>query len=81
VLPAYKRGCGKTWNMGNMGQARCLPYFRLKYSNQVNSVSVPLGRHAEKPIVVVTGPGPGSGKLDTRLTLLYHNWRRGLFSK
>src|SRR5512137_509668 len=32
----------------------------------------------EKPIVVVTGPGPGSGKLATCLTLLYHDWRHGL---
>jgi uncharacterized protein (UPF0371 family) len=27
---------------------------------------------------VVTGPGPGSGKLATCLTLLYHDWRRGV---
>lgn len=26
-----------------------------------------------KPIVVITGPGPGSGKLATALTLLYHD--------
>jgi uncharacterized protein (UPF0371 family) len=31
----------------------------------------------DKSIVVVTGPGPGSGKLATCLTLLYHDWRRG----
>ncbi len=31
-----------------------------------------------KPIVVVTGPGPGSGKLATSLTLLYHDWKRGV---
>jgi uncharacterized protein (UPF0371 family) len=33
-----------------------------------------------RPIVVVTGPGPGSGKLATCLTLLYHDYRRGLNS-
>jgi uncharacterized protein (UPF0371 family) len=33
-----------------------------------------------KPIVVVTGPGPGSGKLATCLTLLYHDHGRGLKS-
>lgn len=33
-----------------------------------------------KPIVVVTGPGPGSGKLATCLTQLYHDYRRGLRS-
>jgi uncharacterized protein (UPF0371 family) len=31
-----------------------------------------------KPLVVVTAPGPGSGKLATCLTLLYHDHRRGL---
>jgi uncharacterized protein (UPF0371 family) len=31
-----------------------------------------------KPIVVVTGPGPGSGKLATCLSQLYHDQRRGL---
>ncbi len=30
-----------------------------------------------KPIVVVTGPGPGSGKLATCLSNLYHDYRRG----
>ncbi len=34
----------------------------------------------EKPIVVVTGPGPGSGKLATCLSQLYHDHRRGLRS-
>jgi uncharacterized protein (UPF0371 family) len=31
----------------------------------------------ERPIVVVTGPGPGSGKLATCLSQLYHEYRRG----
>jgi uncharacterized protein (UPF0371 family) len=31
-----------------------------------------------KPIVVVTGPGPNSGKLATCLSQLYHEHRRGL---
>lgn len=31
----------------------------------------------QKPIVVVTGPGPGSGKLATCLSQLYHDYRRG----
>lgn len=30
-----------------------------------------------RPIVVVTGPGPGSGKLGTCLSQLYHEYRRG----
>lgn len=31
----------------------------------------------EKPIVVVTAPGPGSGKLATCLNQLYHEYKRG----
>jgi uncharacterized protein (UPF0371 family) len=31
-----------------------------------------------KPIVVVTGPGPGSGKLATCLSNLYHEYKRGM---
>jgi len=32
----------------------------------------------ERPIVVVTGPGPGSGKLGTCLSQLYHEHKRGV---
>lgn len=32
----------------------------------------------KKPIVVVTGPGPGSGKLATCLSQLYHEYKRGI---
>jgi uncharacterized protein (UPF0371 family) len=31
-----------------------------------------------KPLVIVTGPGPGSGKLATCLSQLYHEWKRGI---
>jgi uncharacterized protein (UPF0371 family) len=34
----------------------------------------------EHPLVIVTGPGPGSGKLATCLSQLYHDYRRGLSS-
>ena len=34
----------------------------------------------EKPLVIVTGPGPGSGKLATCLSQLYHDYRRGIQS-
>jgi len=34
----------------------------------------------EKPLVIVTGPGPGSGKLATCLSQLYHDYRRGIKS-
>ncbi len=32
----------------------------------------------DKPLVIVTGPGPGSGKLATCLSQLYHEYRRGV---
>ncbi|NQT95880.1 MAG: DUF1846 domain-containing protein [Candidatus Omnitrophica bacterium] len=32
------------------------------------------------PLVVITGPGPGSGKLATCLTMLYHDYKKGLKS-
>ena len=31
-----------------------------------------------KPLVVITGPGPNSGKLATSLSQLYHEYRRGV---
>ena len=34
----------------------------------------------EKPLVIVTGPGPGSGKLATCLSQVYHDYRRGINS-
>ncbi|MBM4089492.1 MAG: DUF1846 domain-containing protein [Planctomycetes bacterium] len=34
----------------------------------------------EKPLVVVTGPGPGSGKLATCLSQMYHDHRQGINS-
>ncbi|HNR13694.1 MAG TPA: DUF1846 domain-containing protein [Thermodesulfobacteriota bacterium] len=34
----------------------------------------------KKPLVVVTGPGPGSGKLATCLSQLYHDHQRGVKS-
>lgn len=33
-----------------------------------------------KPLVIVTGPGPGSGKMATCLSQLYHDYRRGVKS-
>jgi len=35
---------------------------------------------AKKPLVIVTGPGPGSGKLATCLSQLYHDHRAGIAS-
>ena len=36
---------------------------------------------SKKPIVIVTGPGPGSGKLATCLSQLYHEYKRGIKAK
>ncbi|MFC1564472.1 DUF1846 domain-containing protein [candidate division KSB1 bacterium] len=35
----------------------------------------------EKPLVVITGPGPGSGKLATCLSQLYHDHQKGIKAK
>ena len=32
----------------------------------------------EHPLIIVTGPGPGSGKLATCLSQLYHDYKRGV---
>ncbi|NQT70017.1 MAG: DUF1846 domain-containing protein, partial [Desulfobacteraceae bacterium] len=32
----------------------------------------------KKPLVIVTGPGPGSGKLATSLSQVYHDYKRGI---
>jgi len=34
----------------------------------------------EKPLIIVTGPGPGSGKLATCLSQVYHDYLRGIYS-
>ena len=34
----------------------------------------------EKPLIIVTGPGPGSGKLATCLSQIYHDNKRGNYS-
>lgn len=35
---------------------------------------------SDRPLVIVTGPGPGSGKLATCLSQLYHDHKRGIRS-
>ena len=34
----------------------------------------------EKPLVIVTGPGPCSGKLATSLSQVYHEYKRGVYA-
>jgi uncharacterized protein (UPF0371 family) len=54
------------------------------YPNDLDVVVSPEGYGAnpciptERPIVIVTGPGPGSGKLATCLSQVYHEHRRGI---
>ena len=33
---------------------------------------------SKKPLIVITGPGPGSGKLATCLSQLFHDYKRGI---
>ncbi len=57
--------------------------FTKGYPSDVDLIVSPEGYGAndyietEKPIVVVTAPGPGSGKMATCLSQLYHDYRRG----
>ena len=56
------------------------------YPTDVNSILSPSGFGSNeyiettKPLVIVTGPGPGSGKLATCLSQLYHDNQRGIKS-
>jgi uncharacterized protein (UPF0371 family) len=56
------------------------------YPAEVDRILSPEGYGAnpyietEKPLVVVTGPGPGSGKLATCLSQVYHDHLRGIDS-
>ncbi len=64
----------------------CTHQFTKGYPTDVDTIVSPQGYGAShyvettKPIVVVTGPGPGSGKLATCLSQLYHDHQRGLQS-
>lgn len=59
-------------------------FFTKGYPTDVDSIVSDEGYGAntyietEKPLVVVTGPGPGSGKLATCLGQLYHEYKRGV---
>ncbi len=69
-------------------ERRGLPVFTHKftkgYPTDVDTIVSDQGYGAnsyigtDKPIVVVTGPGPNSGKLATCLSQLYHEHRRGV---
>ena len=54
------------------------------YPTDVDTIAGPQGYGAnayiktERPIVVVTGPGPNSGKMGTCLSQVYHEFQRGI---
>ena len=56
----------------------------LGYPNDVHTIVSDAGYGANpyiettKPLVIVTAPGPGSGKLATCLSQLYHEYKRGI---
>ena len=58
----------------------------MGYPTEVDRIVSPEGYGAnpyietEKPLVVVTGPGPGSGKLATCLSQIYHDHVHGIHS-
>ena len=59
-------------------------YFTKGYPTDIDTIVSDEGYGAnayietKKPLVVVTGPGPGSGKLATCLSQLYHEYRKGI---
>lgn len=66
------------------GMKVCMHKFTKGYPTNVDLIVSEQGYGAneyietEKPIVVVTGPGPGSGKLATCLSQMYHENKRGI---
>ncbi len=64
----------------------CTHKFTKGYPTDVDSIVSDEGYGAndyietDKPLVVVTGPGPNSGKLATCLSQLYHDHKRGIRS-
>ena len=61
----------------------CFHRFTKGYPTDIDTIVSDEGYGANdyiqttRPIVVVTGPGPLSGKLATCLSQVYHEWRRG----
>jgi len=74
----------------NKLQRRGIPVYAHRptkgYPTEVNRIVSPEGYGANpyiettKPLVVVTGPGPGSGKLATCLSQIYHDHLHGVHS-
>lgn len=66
-----------------MGEKVWVHHLTKGYPNDVNTIVSDEGYGANpyiettRPLVVVTAPGPGSGKLATCLSQLYHEYKRG----
>ena len=66
-----------------MGEKVWVHHLTKGYPNDVNTIVSDEGYGANpyiettRPLVVVTAPGPGSGKLATCLSQLYHEFKRG----
>lgn len=66
-----------------MGEKVYVHYLTKGYPNDVNTIVSDEGFGANtyiettRPLVVVTAPGPASGKLATCLSQLYHEYKRG----
>lgn len=71
-------------NLENLGVKVGLHYPINGYPNNVSLIVSDEGygkndyMETTKPLVVVTGPGPGSGKMATCLSQLYHEHKRGV---
>lgn len=67
-----------------MGETVYVHNLTKGYPNDVDTIASPEGYgkneyiKTTKPLVVVTAPGPGSGKLATCLSQLYHEYVRGV---
>ena len=70
--------------LNNLGIKTYLHYTIEGYPHDVNKIisDEGFGKNeyikTERPIVVVTAPGPGSGKMATCLSQLYHEHKRGI---
>ncbi|MCI9524837.1 MAG: DUF1846 domain-containing protein [Erysipelotrichaceae bacterium] len=71
-------------HLESLGIHVCLHYPILGYPNNIELIVSDEGYgkneyiETTKPLVVVTAPGPGSGKMATCLSQLYHEHKRGI---
>ena len=68
----------------SLGERVYIHYFTKGYPTDVETIVSEEGYgknpyvETTKPLVVITAPGPGSGKLATCLSQLYHEYKRGV---